>query len=173
MQGLCDLFKSGWRGYLLAMTLLPWWLPTGLGPVMDLLPGWWLNFECPVLWAAANVPLALTLWFLLSLLSLWFPWSGCAGSAGLDGVIIYQLDCGLSSSIFASMKVAKGSMTWHSSHAVSANWQGLLGCGSWAFSAQYCRALAYAKVFCSCHMQYSCLPNVMLEISRNQSCFRA
>ena len=87
--------------------------PTGLGLVMDLLPGWWLIIlNAPCCGGATNVPLAWALQFLLQLLSLQFPWSGCSSSVGLDGAIICQLDGGSSPSTSASVKVAKGSMAW-------------------------------------------------------------
>ena len=112
-----------------------------------------VGFECPMPWATVNVPLAWDLQLLLWLLSLQFPWLGHASSVGLDRVIICQLDGGLSSSTSMSVKVAKGCMTWHSPCALSANWWGSPRYGGWSFSAQYCRALAYTKVFCGCHMQ--------------------
>ena len=111
-----------------------------------------MGSDLHTLWATMKQPLAQALWFLLWLLSLQPPWSGCSGSASLDGVISHQLEGRSSLSTFSSVKVVKGSIALHSSCTPPANWQGLPRHGSWPFSTQYCRDLAYAKVFCGCFM---------------------
>ena len=46
------------------------WVGTGDGLAVWLVAA---GFECPTPWGTVNVPLAQALWFLLWLLSLWFP----------------------------------------------------------------------------------------------------
>ena len=52
---------------------------------------------------------------------------------------------------------------------LSTNWQGSLGIGSWAFSAQCCKAFTEAKVFWGYISWTSWLPNHMSGRGRNQS----
>ena len=106
------------------------WVGTSDGLVAQVMA---VCFEYPMPQATVNVPLVQALQFWLWLLSLWLPWSGCSSSVGLDGVIIHQLDGRLSPITSMSMKVAKASMAWCSSHAPSTNWWGLPRHGGWAF----------------------------------------
>ena len=98
------------------------WVRTG-----DRLAAWVVavGFKCPIPWATVNIILAWVLCFLLLLLSLQPPWSGCSSSVSLDRVIIHQLDCGSSPNTPTSVKVAKGSMAWCSSHVSSTSQWGL------------------------------------------------
>ena len=113
---------------------------------------------CEVIWAVVTVggtghllPLATNRDLLrcAQWLLLWL-WSYWAGSAGQGEVISTQLEGKASLRTSSSVKETISSIAWQSSTMLSATWWGLLGTGSWAFSAQYWRTLVYVRVFCGC-----------------------
>ena len=110
-----------------------------------------MGLDLPTLQAAMKEPWMWALLFWLWLCSL--DVVGCAGLDVLEDVIFTQCKGTSSPKILASMNVTRGSIVSLSSHTYSANWCGLPGIGGWAFSAQCCNALAYARVFCCCFMQ--------------------
>ena len=151
------------------MVVNGWYLPVlapppGLVQLGDLPSGWWL-WPSAILYCRLpkNNPLVWGLWLLL-----WLHSPG-EGSSFLEDVIITHLEGGMSSSTSALVNVVWGSIACHSSSTLSASQWGLPGVGGWAFSAQYCRAFAYARIFCSCISQKSLLPNCISWRGKNQS----
>ena len=168
MQGLSNLHKPWWGCW-------GWLLDSACHSTTS-----WVRVACAVIWAVAVVcgpdhplpqatkkdPLEWA-WQVL----LW-PYSHCVGSTDLDGMIFTQLEGRTSSWTSSSVKVVSGSIICQSSNTPSVKWQDSLGIGGWAFSAQYWRAFAYAKVFWGCGSQKSWLMNYMSRRGRNQSLSR-
>ena len=93
-----------------------------------------------LLWAASRDPFgwACVLWLQLWLQLQWG--STRVGSASLGKVTSTQLEgAGVERT---SVKVTRDSIAHQSSNTLSTKWRGSPGIGSWAFSAQYWRALA-------------------------------
>ena len=146
LQTLVEVFTISCTGLLLLWLYLLGW------------DGWWTH--CPGWWLWVSNALC----HRLLQTYLWHePYSSCcgfvpeklgdlAGSDVWDDVILTQCEGGVSSRTSALVNVVKGSMAHWSSSTLSPIWWGSPSGSSWTFSTQYCRALAYAKVFWGCLM---------------------
>ena len=91
---------------------------------------------CPPPWTSEKHPLVWAQKVLLQLCSLGGDSNKC------NGMILPQLENGMSSRTSLSQKVVSGSIFWWSSTALSTRWQGSPGRKGWAFSAQYWKGLS-------------------------------